>query len=113
MRDAAKIAGFNQSAFTRWKNGGGADPEFVIKFARAFDLNVLEALVEAEFITEEEASLNEINIGGLLLEEASNEQLAREFLHRLESQADVQRRLYAVADSSDDEEEGNPGDYND
>lgn len=57
MRDAAKQAGFNQSAFTRWKNGAKADPDFVVKFARAFHLNVLEALVEAEFITEEEASL--------------------------------------------------------
>ncbi|MHA7726946.1 helix-turn-helix domain-containing protein, partial [Corynebacterium hesseae] len=57
MRDAAKKAGFNQSAFTRWKGGAKADPEFVVKFARAFHLNVLEALVEAEFITEKEASL--------------------------------------------------------
>lgn len=55
MRDAAKQAGFNQSAFTRWKNGAKADPDFVVKFARAFHLNVLEALVEAEFITEAEA----------------------------------------------------------
>ena len=55
MRDAAKKAGFNQSAFTRWKGGAKADPEFVVKFARAFNLNVLEALVEAEFITEDEA----------------------------------------------------------
>lgn len=59
MRDAAKKAGFNQSAFTRWKSGAKADPEFVVKFARAFNLNVLEALVEAEFITEEEAGTND------------------------------------------------------
>ena len=55
LRDAAKKAGFNQSAFTRWKSGAKADPEFVVKFARAFNLDVLEALVEAEFITPEEA----------------------------------------------------------
>lgn len=55
MRDAAKKAGFNQSAFTRWKGGAKADPEFVVKFARAFGLNVLEALVAAEVITQEEA----------------------------------------------------------
>ena len=55
LRDAAKKAGFNQSAFTRWKGGAKADPEFVVKFARAFNLDVLEALVEAEFITPEEA----------------------------------------------------------
>lgn len=55
MRDAARKAGFNQSAFTRWKGGAKADPEFVVKFARAFGLNVLEALVAAEVITQEEA----------------------------------------------------------
>lgn len=58
LRDAAKKAGFNQSAFTRWKAGAKADPEFVVKFARAFNVNVLEALVEAEFITEEEAAID-------------------------------------------------------
>ena len=66
MRDAAKKAGFNQSAFTRWKGGAKADPEFVVKFARAFKLNVLEALVEAEFITEEEASFKAGSIHGEL-----------------------------------------------
>lgn len=55
LRDAARKAGFNQSAFTRWKGGAKADPEFVVKFARAFDLNVLEALVAAEVITQDEA----------------------------------------------------------
>lgn len=84
MRDAAQKAGFNQSAFTRWKNGAKADPEFVVKFARAFDLNVLQALVEAELISQDEVDLREVRIGGTKLTEASAQQLAEEFLHRMQ-----------------------------
>lgn len=54
-RDAARKAGFDQSAFSRWKRGAVADPAFVLKIARAYNANVLHALVEAEFITEKEA----------------------------------------------------------
>jgi len=87
MRDAAKQAGFNQSAFTRWKNGAKADPDFVVKFARAFHLNVLEALVEAEFITEHEANLKEVTVGGPALPDATNEQLLDEITRRSDPQA--------------------------
>lgn len=87
MRDAAKQAGFNQSAFTRWKNGAKADPDFVVKFARAFHLNVLEALVEAEFITEKEAQLHEVKVGGVTLTDATNEQLLDEIMRRSDPQA--------------------------
>lgn len=84
MRDAAQKAGFNQSAFTRWKNGAKADPEFVVKFARAFDLNVLQALVEAELISQDEADLREVRTGGTKLTDATPRQLAEEFLRRME-----------------------------
>lgn len=86
LRDAAKKAGFNQSAFTRWKGGAKADPEFVVKFARAFNLDVLEALVEAEFITEDEArfkappvdaelrsAIRDIEVSGLELAQLASE----------------------------------------
>lgn len=56
-REAADKVGFDKSAFTRWKNGARADPDFVVKLARAYNTNVLEALVEAEFITEKEAKI--------------------------------------------------------
>lgn len=59
-QEAARRAGFDKSAFTRWKKGARADPDFVVKIARAYGANVLEALVEAEFITEEEAALHEV-----------------------------------------------------
>lgn len=91
MRDAAKQAGFNQSAFTRWKNGAKADPDFVVKFARAFHLNVLEALVEAEFITDKEANLKEVTVGGPTLSDATNEELVKEFLYRCDPHA---KRLF-------------------
>lgn len=61
LKQAATKADFNQSAFTRWKNGARADPDFVVKFARAYEINVLSALVAAEFITEKEASLTEVS----------------------------------------------------
>lgn len=52
---AARKTGISASNFTRWKQGANADPEFVVKVARAYKVNVLRALVEANFITEEEA----------------------------------------------------------
>ncbi|MFC9786473.1 hypothetical protein [Rhodococcus sp. NPDC127528] len=60
---AAKRAGISASNFSRWKKGANADPEFVVKIARAYHANVLEALVEAEFITEDEAGLTEVRVG--------------------------------------------------
>lgn len=80
---AADVAGFDKSAFTRWKKGAKADPEFVIKLARAYEANVLEALVEAEFITAEEAELNWVDTGGTKLAAATEEQLADEVLRRM------------------------------
>lgn len=52
---AARKAEISASNFTRWKQGARADPDFVVKIARAYNGNVLEALVAADFITPEEA----------------------------------------------------------
>lgn len=93
FKEAAQIAGFDQSALTRWKNGARADPDFVVKFARNFDRNVLEALVEAEFITEQEANLQKVNIEGVALEEASDEMLSSEFLRRLKTKRSLEEKL--------------------
>ncbi|QBZ30797.1 XRE family transcriptional regulator [Corynebacterium diphtheriae subsp. lausannense] len=84
---AATKAGFDKSAFTRWKKGARADPDFVVKIARAYDANVLEALVAAGFITEAEAKLQEIKVGGITLNDASNQQLLDEIMHRLTPEA--------------------------
>lgn len=80
--EAATKAGFDKSAFTRWKKGARADPDFVVKVARAYNANVLEALVAAEFITEEEAKLVEV-APRLSLRLATDEQLTDELLRRL------------------------------
>lgn len=84
---AATKAGIDKSAFTRWKKGARADPDFVVKIARAYNANVLEALVAAEFITEAEAKLQEIKVGGITLNDASNQQLLDEIMRRLDSEA--------------------------
>lgn len=125
--EAAQFIGISKSNITRWKDGTRAAPDFVVKVARAYNANVLEALVEAEFITEEEANLREVRVGGLLLSEATDEQLTGELLRRLNliddspvddlaarrSNRNISRvdfTAYGVADDSPDEG-GNPDDY--
>lgn len=62
-QDAAKRAGFSKSAFTRWKQGANADPEFVVQLARAYNVNVVEALAESGLITDDEAALRVVSSG--------------------------------------------------
>ena len=136
--EAAEKAGFDKSAFTRWKKGARADPDFVVKIARAYGVNVLEALVEAEFITDEEAALTTI-APQLDLAQIDAQELLDELQHRvdairylLELEEGGDRKLAAiidrsnvvdfqsargdipqdaVADHSPEEEEGDPSDY--
>jgi hypothetical protein len=82
--EAGRKAGFDASAFTRWKKGASPDVGFVVKFARAFDLNVLQALVAAEIITEDEAGTREIRVGAAdALRTASAASLSDEVERRL------------------------------
>ena len=81
-KETADRAGFDQSAMTRWKNGANADPKFVVQFARAFHRNVLEALVEAELITDDEADLREVRIG---VRDISTHQMLEELANRIEN----------------------------
>lgn len=83
QQEAAKTIGISKSNITRWKAGANADPEFVVKVARAYGANVLEALVEAEFLTEEEASLTEVN-PPLDLTNVDTLELVRELQNRLD-----------------------------
>lgn len=83
QQDAAKRVGISKSNFTRWKAGSKADPEFVVKIARAYGTNVLQALVAAEFLTEEEANLTTIAVGGPSLDDATNDELVAEVADRL------------------------------
>lgn len=79
---AGTRAGFDASAFTRWKKGGLPDVFFVIKLARAYRRNVLEAMAAAGFITDEEAGLHTIKAGR---EDFTLEELAEEMLLRVRS----------------------------
>jgi len=83
-KEAADRAGFDQSAMSRWKAGLNADVKFVVQFARAFNQNVLRALSEAEFITDEEANLHEVKIG---LADMSTHQLLEELARRIDNGA--------------------------
>lgn len=81
-KEAATRAGFDQSAMTRWKNGANVDPRFAVQFARAFNRNVLEALVESDLITGDEADLQEVKIG---VKELSTRQLLEELASRIDN----------------------------
>lgn len=61
-RIAARRAGFDGSAFSRWSQGAKADPIFAVKFARAYGGNVLEALIATGLITEVEAGLTRVEL---------------------------------------------------
>lgn len=81
-RDAATRAGFDESAMTRWKQGKKADVKFVVQFARAFHQNVLQALAEAEIITDDEADLHEVKVG---LADMTTHQLLEELARRIDN----------------------------
>ncbi|WP_139812905.1 hypothetical protein [Prescottella equi] len=83
-KDAASRSGFDQSAFTRWRKGAQPDVAFVVKFARGYHQSVLEALVEAEIITESEAQLQRVQVGkSEVLRAISTEELADELSRRI------------------------------
>jgi transcriptional regulator with XRE-family HTH domain len=78
--EIARKVEFDQSAISRWKNGERPRWDFVLKFARAYGRNVLEALAEAEYITDAEANVHEVKVE---IEDLSMEQLAEEMLRRV------------------------------
>ncbi|MEB3023443.1 MULTISPECIES: helix-turn-helix domain-containing protein [Mycolicibacter] len=83
-QDAARRAGFDKSAFTRWKKGANADPEVAVKLARAYGGNVLEALVAGSLITAAEAALREATPPAHeVLQSVSAGALAEEVLRRM------------------------------
>lgn len=88
FKEAADRAGFDKSAFTRWKKGAKADPAFVVALARGYHTNVVEALVAAGLITDGEADMTTIHLGAReALAEASDRSLLEEIANRLESRA--------------------------
>ncbi len=64
QKDIARHAGIDKSHISLWKTRDQIpQANFVVKFARAYDRNVIEALVEAEYITPDEAELREVRVG--------------------------------------------------
>ncbi|TFD51999.1 XRE family transcriptional regulator [Cryobacterium sp. Hh11] len=78
--DIARKAEFDPSAVSRWKRGENPRWDFVLKFARAYGRNVLEALTEAGFITESESQLHDIKVG---VADLTTVELLEEVLSRL------------------------------
>jgi len=58
--ETAVRAGMHASVLTMWKKGTAPSARMAIQFARALDENVLVALVEAGFITAEEAGIRTV-----------------------------------------------------
>ena len=83
-KEAADHIGVDKSNFTRWKQGGRPAVEFVLKFARGYGRPVVEALAEAEYISDEEANVREVRAG---VEDLSDLELVQELLRRTEARA--------------------------
>lgn len=83
-RQAGKRAGFDSSAFSRWKRGASPEPAFAVRLARAYNGNVLEALIKADLITPEEADLRHVTQSRAeLLRSLSDLDLAEALVRRL------------------------------
>ncbi|MGN8024737.1 hypothetical protein [Microbacterium sp. 22242] len=82
--EVANKVGIDKSNVTRWKQGNRPAVEFVLKFARSYDRPVVEALAEAEYITDAEARIREVKIN---VQDLSDVALARELLSRAEARA--------------------------
>ncbi|MGB3362015.1 MAG: helix-turn-helix transcriptional regulator [Rhodococcus qingshengii] len=103
-QDAAKRAGFSKSAFTRWKQGANADPEFVVQLARAYKVNIVEALAESGLITDDEAALRLVPVGKTeILRSISIAELAEEIIRKAKelprSESDAPDNIRALAPS--------------
>jgi transcriptional regulator with XRE-family HTH domain len=80
QNEIAARADLDNSLLTRWKKGQAPAPQHVLKFARAYGRNVLEAFVAAEYITDDDAALREVTVG---LDSYTDQELSDELLRRL------------------------------
>lgn len=114
LREVARRAGLNNRTLTTQVNAGKLKADLIIKIAEAYDESPVIALVDLGFM-----SARWITEPGVVtaLSRATDEQLTDELLRRLRLIDDVSvddlaaRHLHAVADSSPEEGEGYPDDY--
>jgi transcriptional regulator with XRE-family HTH domain len=87
--DIARASGIDQTTVSRWMNGESRSitPASVAKFARAYDRPVLEAFVEAGFLSEKEAGIRVRAAPNLA--KISSDALMRELARRLDQSDDA------------------------
>ncbi|WP_276670243.1 hypothetical protein [Schaalia cardiffensis] len=100
--EAANRAGFDKSAFTRWKKGANADPAFAVALARGYGRNVLESLVASGLITLEEAGATVVHVGAeQALHEADDMEIVREILRRIQREPESDHPMLVQPVDSD------------
>lgn len=99
----ANRAGFDKSNITRWKQGSRVDPAFVVKFARAYNQNVIAALCESGLITDEEAAVRDVRVG---IGDLTDMELATELTKRLERWQSVADELMLHQPVSESDRDG-------
>lgn len=102
---AARVAGVQPSTMSRQMDKGSLSPETVVAIARAYGAPVLPGLVACGLITPEEA--NTVAPLGKLLSEATDEDLLRELLTRVERSGGVGNPFTEPLDNLDDNEPAN------
>lgn len=80
---AARRAGLNASTMARQIKGGELSAETVVAIARTYHAPVLPGLVACGLLTEDEANTRAAL--GILLTDATDEQLLRELLRRVDT----------------------------
>ena len=79
----ADRAGFDKSNLSRWKKGARPDVEFVVRLARAYGANVLDALVASDYIEQREAGTKRVPVGKRqALSEAALDEILEEIRRR-------------------------------
>lgn len=126
-RSAGERIGVSHTTLGRQMRNGELSAEIVIGLCRAYGRSPITGLIETGFVFDHETEGVGVDYA---LDKATNKQLLDAILRRSDPEAhelfgaasnpqvvdiveDVPSGLYAVADSSDEEEEGDPGDYND
>ena len=108
QQEAARRCGFDKSNFTRWKNGANAEAAFAVKLARAYGVNVIQALVACGVLTEHEAQLRTVTeMPRETSARLTDQQLISELARRIDGNPAAWEGTFGeVLESADDTEVG-------